>query len=282
MNDDTTQMASEEQRGHNLPPDISLLPSMPPTPSSDQIEKAILALEKPEKPLPYDAAKLAAFRVRVSLFAEACAKWAKLGEITSKEQAERLTDFFGGSRSLWKQIDDLRKEEKRPHAEAGNTIQEVFTTLLEVVKTTMDKLAPMQAAWLAREQKRIDDEKAEAARVAQAALDEANRKAAIAAANNDVIGEVEAKAELKAAKKDVKAAARPERARAGSATGAGHTMAARLYKHAVIVNQSAVYMHFRDEPRVIELLQSLATAAVRSGITFPETVLTVKEIEGVA
>lgn len=275
-------IATEEQRSHNLPPDISLLPSTPPPPSSDQIEAVVTALVAPETPLPYDAAKHAAFRLRVSLFSDACGKWADLKKITTEEQAKRLTDFFTGSRELFKQVEDQRKDDKKPYDDAGNVIQAAYKPLTDTITNTMKTLAPMQSDWIAREKARIEAEKAEAARIAREQLEEAQRKAAIAAANNDVMGGVEAAAALKAATKAEKAAAKPVKVSVGSASGAGRAMSARTLKHAVIVNQNAVYMRFREDPRVVELLQSLATAAVRSGEEFPETVLTVEEKVSVA
>jgi len=257
------------------------LPTLPLEVSTAQIEQAVADLPREDKPKPYNVVAHAAFELRVAAFTEACGKWADIKEIASAEQAERLSDFIDGARGLFKKVDDQRKADKKPHDDRGAAVQAAFVKMLDKLKAAADRLKPMQAAWLTKEQARIDAEKAEQRRLADEKAEAARQQAAQAAARNDVSGEVEAAVALKEAEKEAKAAKREVKAKAGSASGGGRSMAIREVRTAKILNQNAVYMHFRDHADVVELLQRLSTAAVRAGVEFPETVILV-EIQKVA
>lgn len=269
-------------RGHNLPPGIDMLPSLPPEPSAEAVAEAIANEPEREEPPPFDAEAVASFKLRVSAFADACGKWRDLKTITSAEQSEKLTDFITGARGVKKQIEEKRKSDKKVWDDKGKAVMAAYTDLTDVMDRAVDSVKPLQADWLRRENERIAAEKAEAARIAAEKQAEAERLAAQAAARNDVAGEAEAAKLLKEAGKQAKAAARPVKASAGSATGAGRTMSIRKTKVAVIHSQNGVYMHFRSHPAVVDLLQRLANEAVRAGEVFEERLLTVKEVESVA
>ncbi|HRK67168.1 MAG TPA: hypothetical protein PKY73_06405 [Hyphomonas sp.] len=263
-------------RGHNMPPE--LLPVLPPEPAESAVATAVSEIQKeaPEPP-PYDLARHTAFKLRVTAFADACGKWRDLGVISTAEQSAKLTDFIGGARGLTKQIEDARKSEKGIWDAKANAVQAAYVALIETMTKAAETVKPLQADWLRREQARIDAEKAEAARVAREKADEAARLAAEAAARNDVAGEVEAERLAKEAAKEQKSAARHITAKAGSATGGGRAMALRTVRTAEIHNFNGVYLAFRDDPAVREVLQRLADAAVRAGVEFDPKVLTVKE-----
>lgn len=262
-------------RGHNMPPE--LLPVLPPEPAEDAVTTAISKIQvlAPEPP-PYDLARHTAFKLRVDAFADACGKWRDLKVIQTAEQSEKLTDFITGARGIAKQIEERRKIEKGIWDAKGAEVQKAYVGLIEVMTRAIDTVKPLQADWLKREQDRIDAAKAEAALVAKAKADEAARLAAEAAARNDVAGEVEAERLAKEAAKEAKAAVRPVSAKAGSATGGGRAMALRTVRTAEIHSFNAVYMHFREDPEVRDLLQRLANAAIRSGVEFDPKILTVK------
>ena len=263
-------------RSHNLPEDMGMLPTLPLEISTDAIEKAVAELPKPETPPAYNVVVHAAFGLRVDAFMEACGKWADIKEIGSAEQSERLTDFITGARQLWQKVEDQRKADKKPHDDRAAEVQAAFIGLLNKLDAASKKLKPMQAAWLAKEQARIDAEKAEAKRIADEKAQAARQLAAQAAARNDVSGEVEAAAMLKEASKEQKSAGREVRAKAGSASGGGRAMSMREVRTAEIHSRNSVYMHFREHPQVVDLLQRLANEAIRSGVEFDAKVLTVK------
>lgn len=264
-------------RSHNLPPDIAMLPVLPPEPTGEAVAEAMAAAPIAAEPPPYDAAKFAAFVLRVSAFTEACGKWRDIKTISTAEQSEKLTDFIGGARGIAKQIEEQRKADKGVWDDKGKIVQAAYVLLIDKMTRAVESVKPLQADWLKREQARIDAEKAELARLAAEKKAEAERLAAQAAARNDVDGEVEAERLRKEAAKDEKSAARTTRAKAGSASGGGRSMSMRSVKTAEIHSRNSIYMHFRDHPAVIDLLQRLANEAVRAGVEFDPKILTVRD-----
>lgn len=253
-------------RSHNGPPE--LLPVLPPDNVVD--DSAVEAVRVAHEGVTtYNPETLAVLTVKVTVFAEACGKWKDLGAISNAEQSARLTDFISGSRRLFKIVDDERKAQKKRWDDAGKEVQDAFVPILKVLERCVNDLKPMQESWLKAEDARMRREKAEAERQAREAQEAAARAAAEAAARNDVAGEVAAEEAAKAADKALKDAQRQTTAKAGSATGAGRTMALRTVRTAKVLNQNAAYMHFREHPDVVALIQRLATAAIRAGETVP-------------
>jgi hypothetical protein len=123
---------------------------------------------------------------------------------------------------------------------------------------------PLQASWLRREQARIDAEKAEKRRAAEALQVAAEEAAALAAANNSVTGEMEAERLQKEAAAMEQAANREVRANVQSASGGGRTMALRKITKARIKDINNAYRHYRDRPEVAEVLTRLADAEIRA------------------
>lgn len=268
-------MTENPDRSHNNPPE--LLPTFPPEVNADAIAAAVAVLPVADEAAPYNVEAHTGFLLRVTAFADACGKWRDLGRITSQDQSERLSDFVTGARGLYKTIEESRKSEKGVWDAKASAVQAAYAPLIAAITKATDKVKPMQADWLQREQFRIDAENREKARIAAEARAEAERMAAQAAARNDVMGEAEAEKRLADAAKQEKAAARPVKASSASATGGGRTMSLRTTRTANIVNQNAVYMRFRDDPAVRDVLQRLANQAVRSGESFPENIITIFE-----
>lgn len=261
--------------GGNFPPEA--LPALPPEPTGDQVDAALSQIEPANEPPPYDVAKHTAFALRVSAFAEACGKWRDLKTIQTAEQSGKLTDFITGARGIAKQIEDARKTEKGVWDAKGKAVQDAYVGLIDIMTRAVETVKPLQADWLMRENARIEAERAETRRIAAEKEEAAAKAAAEAAARNDVAGEVEAERMAAEAAKAKKAAERQTTAKAGSASGAGRTMALRMVRTAEIQNLNQVYLHFRDHPDVREVLQRLANAAVRAGVEFDPKIITVKE-----
>ncbi|WP_444668397.1 hypothetical protein [Cereibacter changlensis] len=251
----------EITRSDNLPPDITSLPSLPPEPTAEAVIAAVAALAPTEEPKPYDVSAFTAFNLKVLAFAEACGKWRDLGTITTQLQAEKLSDFVSGARGVYAAVEARRKLEKKAHDDKAAVVQKDFVGLLTVLQKAAEGPSEMQNDWLTRENARLEKERVEAARIAKEKREEAEAQLARAALSNDVVGEAAAEALLKEAAKETKVAAKPVRAKAGSATGAGRAMSQREVRAAEIHNHNLVYMHFRDDPRVKALLQQLADAA---------------------
>lgn len=253
-------------RGHNNPPEI--LPVLPPVKSAGEIEEKVEAAKaeaaKQAEPPPYDVTAHATLADNVAAFCDACGAWRDLKEITTKEQSERLTDFVTGARGLWKKVEEQRKADKKVHDERGKAVQAAYVSLGEKLKRSAEIVTNMQAAWLKKEEERLAKERAAERAEAEAKLEEARRRAAAAEARNDVSGEVDAAEELKKAEKEAKAAAKPVKAKASSATGGGRAMSLRTVYSCEIVNINHAFVAFRENPEVAELLIRLANAEVRS------------------
>lgn len=215
-------------------------------------------------PPPFDPDELATCRAKSDDFVSAAAEWLALGAIETEDQSGRLTDFVSGAREAYKQIDTARKAAKKPHDDAGKAVQAAFTPLLEQMERAIERVKDLQTVYLRRV---ADQERAARAKAAAEAAEkqrEAEELAKKAARTNDVAAEVEAERMAKEAADAIKAAARDTKANAGSATGAGRTMALRTTKRAEIINQNQVYMHFREHPAVRQVLLTLCNQAITS------------------
>ena len=255
-------------KDHNRPPEVIEMPILPGEATPEQIARAQEAAKAPEAiegKQAYDPAIHAELSAHVQVFCDAAGKWLDIKTVQNAEQAERLTDFVTGARGLFKRVEDSRKAAKKPWDDLGAAVQSAYTPLTAKVDKIGKSMKAMQAEWLKREEARIAAEKREAEARAAAEREAAQKVLDEAAARNDISGQVEAEEALKAAQKQDKAAAKPAKAKAGSATGAGRTMSLRTVKTAEIVNARACFAYFQNDPAVVDVLQRLANAAVRSG-----------------
>jgi hypothetical protein len=255
---------------HNNPPEVIEMPALPGEATPEQIERAqaaaVVKTSADERALvAFSPDKHAELSAHVAVFCDAAGKWLDIKQVQNAEQSERLTDFVTGARGLFKRVDEARKEAKKPWDDLGQMVQDAYTPLTAKLDKLSKAMKAMQADWLSRENARIAKEKAEAEAKARAEREAAEKAAAEALARNDISGQVEAEEALKAAQKAEKQAAKPVKAQAGSATGGGRTMSLRKTKHARITNKRVCFAYFMDHPAVDELLERLATAAVRAG-----------------
>jgi len=222
-------------------------------------------------PPPYDVAKLEAVKDKARAFSAEAAVWIKKGEVESAEEAEQLNDVVAKGRQLVKGSDDLRKQEKKPHADAGKAVDDAFRVVLDALNRAVNDLKPIAAKWMQAEQAKQRAEAERIAREARQAEEEAARLAAQAARSNDAMAAAEAEqaaSEAAAMQKQADKASK-QKARVGSATGGGRTMALRTVKTANIENLNLVFRHFSTHPDVRDVLQRLATAAIRKGEDVP-------------
>ena len=263
-----TETDTLPDRGHNNPPG-GLLPILPLDPDAEKIAQDFKDfLAKREKPmpdnLPYDAQTWFGFHKRVSDFCDAAGAWSDLGKIESEVQAQRLTDFVTGARGLTKQVEDTRKAQKQPHSDRATAVDKAFNPLKDKLDLVAAKMKAIQGDWLTRENARIAKEKAEAERIAAEKLAEAQKAAAEAEARNDISGTVDAEAALKDAEKEVKAAAKPVSAKAGSATGGGKAMSLRDVIEVEVESIGKAILHYRAAPELAALIKTLAASEARA------------------
>lgn len=237
-------------------------PVLPDTdPSADA---PIAGIGDNNPPLGFDQDGLDKVVFNFNAFMNANKVWMDLKVIKTQDQADKASDMLAGFRGLWKATDDERKKQKKPIDDLGKIVQAKFAPYLKKAKTGGDNLKPMIADWLTKQQAIADEKKrkeaneaAEKQRQAEAALAEAEK-------DNDLSAQVEAEEELKASAKALKAAAKPAKVKTGSATGAGRTVSLRKVRTAEITSDMKLFLHYRDNPAVTEVLLSLANADIRN------------------
>ena len=80
-----------------------------------------------------DDPEIVALRDKVNEFGQGAVKWGEAG-IQSEEDAAKINDFVDGSRALYKRIDTLRKDRKKPHDDAAKAVQAQFKPLLDAIE----------------------------------------------------------------------------------------------------------------------------------------------------
>lgn len=211
-----------------------------------------------------DPALVDGFLTRADEFGRTAVQWGEAG-VQDDEQAGRLADFLTGARGLYKEIDEARKEAKRPHDERGKAVQKAFAPLLAAVKKAGDIAKELHTGYLhekdrkAQEAARVEREKAEAAaREAEArvkAAEEAGQAVAAEAAAQ------EAEEARKAAE-----AVQAEKAQAKSSTGAGRTVALRKRKVPMIESRRRAFMALeaRHAEKFDALIKQVAAQEARA------------------
>lgn len=185
--------------------------------------------------------------------------------IRDKAQAEEVGDLINGLRKVFKEVDGLRAEAKRPHDEAAKQVQKSFVVFLDALEKGGNKLKEAASRFLREEQARIDAENRVRAEAARKAQEEAFAAQQMAAARGDTMALAEAEQQAADAERlAVEAARAPERAKIESATGGGRTIAARMIRSAKITSLRALFVHFEKDPEVVEALQRRANQAVRA------------------
>lgn len=257
-----------------------------PTPPITQIAEAAKAVAGHNNPPAYDPEILSELDQRTVDFLKVTQEWIDLEKIENEQQAGLCTDQISGLRELYKEADGARKAAKKPHDDAGKAVQSAFTPLLTKLKMSADKLKPKLEAYATKRAREEERRKQQELAEAEARRQEAEEKAKAAEASGDISAQVDAQEAAEQAEKDVKEAGKGPDTKVRSATGAGRTMALRTVKEVEFTNMNVVYMYFKDEPKVAELLKALATAKVRSKdydhATEPVPGIVIREVKKVA
>jgi hypothetical protein len=160
--------------------------------------------------------------------------------------------------------DGMRAEEKRPYDEGAAAVQKRWLPLIETLKLCKETLHHrLEVPWLKVLQKRHDDEReanrraaAEAQRRADQLAEQAKAHSANVVTNMAAAMDAAQEAErLRQAAADV-----PLRAQT---RGIGRTRSLRTIWKAEIVEWDECYQHFKNHPKVRELLQGLANEGAR-------------------
>ena len=257
-----------------------------PTPPITQIAEAAKAVAGHNNPPAYDPEILSELDQRTVDFLKVTQEWIDLEKIENEQQAGLCTDQISGLRELYKEADGARKAAKKPHDDAGKEVQAAFNPILQKLKRAADAIKPKLEKYTIERQKAEAAAKAEQEEQARKEREAAEAAAKEAAEAGDINAQVEAEEQIKAATQAEKDAAKGPNTKVKSTTGSGRTMSMRKVKEVDITNMNVVYMYFKDEPKVAELLKALATAKVRSKdydhATEPVPGIVIREVKKVA
>lgn len=217
------------------------------------------------RPPPYDTEKHADLLDRVEKFMATCNDVRASGEVSSDEAASMLVDLIAGLRGLKKQVEAQKKADKAPYDAAGKEVIAAYSPLEDRLERAIKAMLAIMAVWQDKKKAEAEAEKARKAAEAEAVRKAAEEAAAQAAATGDIDAEIEAERLAKEAAKAEKQAAKAVKVSVGSATGAGRTISSRTQRSAEITNIRLLFLRYLDHPKVLEVLQSLANADVRSG-----------------
>lgn len=216
-------------------------------------------------PPPYDEERFASCSANLDKFNEAAKAWLEIEAIEDEDRAEKLNDFLGGAKKLKARIEKCRKEDKKPHYDAGLAVDAAYKGLAETLSKVDAAIRPKLDAYMEVQRKKALAAKAEEERKARAIREEAERKAAEAAKNeNDIRAKQAAEDAAAEAEKAEKAAAKQVKTQVGSATGGARTASLRTYREAKILSLPQVFLHYKDRPEVHDLLKRLCDADIRA------------------
>jgi hypothetical protein len=185
-------------------------------------------------------------------------------EFVASEANQKLAQLD----AVWNEIEAIRKAEYKVHDDKLKAVQRDFKPLLEDVAACRLVIHRLHQGWLAFDQKRIDDDRAERERIAaekrrlaELAAEQANASGPNAATR--IIQAREAEAEAEQAHEAFAAA--PTRAQTRGTLG-GRTRSLRTVWLANVVSIEKAFEHYKARKEVKELLNRLANADARAGI----------------
>jgi len=228
---------------------------------------ASLGHNGPPEPTPFDA-----IETHVSDLMVEAKNWCDGTAIESQSQADTVAKLIDDFRKAEKAADTARKEEAKPFDDGKAAVQAKYAVLLADTKNQTGKIVLALAAlkatltpWLQRQ----EQERREAARLAQEEADRKAREAAEAMRSSDV-SNIEAREEaesLVAAAEDAEAeAARIAKAKS-HAKGEGRAIGLRTYYRAQMTDRKAALIHYAGTrpDDLVAVLQRLADTDVREG-----------------
>lgn len=216
-----------------------------------------------EPPL-YDLERFAEFEKLIEEFSDAASDYLKAGEVTTRQQAERLNDLISGSRDLFKRVETQRKADKEPWSRRATGVDTAFKPLKNRIESIANKLKPLQTAFLKKQQEEVDAKRREAEAAARAEREAAEKKMREAEANLNAAAMADAEAALKQAEKQEKEAAKQVKAKVGSHTGGGRSASLRTVRTATVVHVVKVALHYREDPRLLDALTAIVNQDLRA------------------
>lgn len=241
------------------------LPGLDQAPAGPVPESAV----PPAQPLTateqlVDPLILAQVTAKAREFSRVSKLYEELGSIDTADMAAQANDFLAGAKRVWKVIDGLRMDAKRPYDDKAKAIHALFTAKLAVIDKVVDRLTPMLEVFRKAEQARAAAKKLADELAARIAADLAAAELAAAKATGDAEAEVAAEEAVKDAAKLEKQAAKPVHVTIGSATGATRALAARRSIVVQVEHFNLALAYYKDRPEIRAALISLAQTEARA------------------
>jgi chromosome segregation ATPase len=189
--------------------------------------------------------------------------------ITTEDQAGKLNDFLEQISKHIKEVDDARKELKKPHSDAAKAVDDTFKPVMNKLDAVRALIKPLRLLWLqkkeAERQEEVKKAEAEAAAAEEAAQD-AVAEAEVAEGGNIMDAHMASQAAEDAA---TEARDRADDLARGKTSLKGEygSKAAGLRStwYAVIDDPQKAFLTFHDHPDVVAVLEKLASAEARGG-----------------
>lgn len=235
----------------------------PTLPTPDDEATAIIGHNNPPPEAAFSAEEFAALQASVDAFVKASDVWAKT-PITNETLAGQITDQIAGVRKVYKTVDTFRKANKSFWDAQGQLVQDACNPELKKLETAGNDLKASLLVWTNEQQRIAEAARLEKIRIADEAAAEARRLAMDAEATNSIAARVEAEAAAKAAEKQLKAASKDVRVSAKSGSGGGRTLSTRTRNVCTVDRISQLFAYYREDPRVIDVLLSIANAEANS------------------
>lgn len=202
---------------------------------------------------------------KINSLHEEATHWLDGDPIDSQEIADSVSNLKDMIRDARKEADESRKLENKPFDEGKKEVQARYNPLLKKADSAKDACLKALAPWLEKVDREKREAEAEAKRIADEKIREAQEAARKADANN--LAEKEAaEAKIKEAQDASKAAKRAEKATAKSGTGKRATSLRTTYTP-VLTDAVAAARHYWGTNRqdIEDLLVRLARNDVQRG-----------------
>ena len=209
------------------------------------------------------AEEIEALKIRADVF----------GEI-SEANAGDARDLIGLAKTLAKDIDSKRKEEKQPHLDAGREIDGTYNPLVTSAKASVQSVEKALTAFVIEQKRKADEARREAERLAA-------EEAAKAKAMEDdaLLAETTAQAAQDAANAAEIAAAKQKMA--GNVKGSEGFRAAglRITRKAKVIDNLKLVQHYALHSDVIAAAEKAANATIRAAKGEPVEIPGVEVVE---
>ena len=196
---------------------------------------------------------------------EEATNWLDGDPIESQDIADGVSDLMKMIRDAKKTADAARKLEAKPFDDGKAEVQARYTPIIKKADTAVDVCKKALRPWLELVDQRQREEQAEARRIADEKIREAQEAARAVDANN-LIDREKAEAKIKEAQKADKAATRAEKATAKSGT-LGRSVSLRSTWTPVLTDSKAAARHYwtTNQTDIEDTLVNLAENDVRRG-----------------